>query len=65
MLFLKTSGYLMDDIPRTARDALIAELLGDVGKIDELIKQLPNEINKSTKEVTDFLEKEKKSEKIF
>ncbi|WP_193747022.1 hypothetical protein [Dickeya sp. NCPPB 3274] len=55
----------MDDIPRTARDALIAELLGDVGKIDELIKQLPNEINKSTKEVTDFLEKEKKSEKIF
>lgn len=34
-----------DKIPRTARDALIIELLGDLGVVHDLIKNLPVEID--------------------
>ncbi|EQB98982.1 hypothetical protein [Photorhabdus temperata] len=37
----------MKKIPRTARDALIIELLGDVGTIHDQIKNLPTEIEQA------------------
>ncbi|ERT14910.1 hypothetical protein [Photorhabdus temperata] len=36
-----------EKIPRTARDALIIELLGDVGTIHDQIKNLPTEIEQA------------------
>jgi predicted PurR-regulated permease PerM len=40
---------MSDDIltPRSKRDALMAELLGDVGNVHDLIKSLPDELSKS------------------
>ncbi|CDL85522.1 hypothetical protein [Xenorhabdus cabanillasii] len=36
-----------EKIPRTARDALIIELLGDLGIVHDKIKDLPEDINKA------------------
>lgn len=33
--------------PRTARDALIIELMGDIGRLDDGIKALPNTMNEA------------------
>ncbi|PLY35812.1 MULTISPECIES: hypothetical protein [Pectobacterium] len=41
--------------PRTARDALIIELLGDVGRLHDEIKMLPKVINDSISESLELL----------
>lgn len=43
----------MSDVPRTARDALLIELLSDVGRVDDAIKGLPETFKLS---VTESLE---------
>lgn len=55
--------------PRTARDALIIELLGDVGSIHDEIKELPNllkvSLSESLKMIADAVEEaEKTAEKL-
>lgn len=55
--------------PRTARDALIIELLGDVGSIHDEIKELPNllkvSLSESLKMIASAVEEaEKTAEKL-
>lgn len=38
------------EVPRTARDALLIELLGDVGCVHDSIKELPSNLRSSIKE---------------
>ncbi len=58
-----------DKIPRTARDALIIELLGDIGAVHDLIKNLPQNIDQavsgSIKLVADAVEDAEKTASLL
>ncbi|PII85128.1 hypothetical protein BL250_12505 [Erwinia sp. OLTSP20] len=46
---------MVTDNPRTARDALIIELLGDIGAVHDEIKQLPKNLKGSLRESLELI----------